>query len=62
MGRSTEEIFEGRKEAIDFHWERFGIDFPYPETEADLFAPVDSVGEIDATLSPSMLNPGQGYL
>lgn len=61
MGRSTDEIFEVRKEAIDFHWERFGIDFPYPETEADLFAPVDSQGDIDATFAPSMLNPGRGY-
>ena len=61
MGRSTEEIFEVRREAIDFHRERFGIDFPYPETEADLFAPVDSVGDIDATFAPSMLNPGRGY-
>ncbi|MFW5920029.1 MAG: hypothetical protein ACOCSF_07570 [Halanaeroarchaeum sp.] len=61
MGRSTAEIFEVREEAIDFHWERFGIDFPYPETEDDLFAPVDSVGDVDATLRPSMLNPGRGY-
>lgn len=61
MGRSTEEIFEVRKEAIDFHWERFGIDFPYPEDEDDLFAAVDSQGDIDATFAPSMLNPGRGY-
>jgi hypothetical protein len=61
MGRSTEEIFEIRRRAIDFHWERFGIDFPYPETEEDLFSVVDSQGDIDATFSPSMLNPGTGY-
>jgi len=61
MDRSTEEIFEVRREAIDFHWERFGLDFPYPEAEDDLFAVVDSQGDIDATFAPGMLNPGTGY-
>lgn len=61
VGRSTAEIFEVRREATDFHRERFGLDFPYPADEDDLFAVVDSRGDTDATVSPGMLNPGRGH-
>lgn len=60
MGRDTGEILAERNEAVEFYWDRFGIDFP-AATEATLFDVVDSEGDIDATLRPSMFNSGRGY-
>jgi hypothetical protein len=60
MGRTTEEIVEFRNEAVEFFWDRFGLDFP--EATADtVFDAVDTRSGIDATLGPSMLDPSRGY-
>ncbi len=61
LGRTDEEILERRNEAIDFHYERYGVEFPKAESHDELFDVVDSIGDIDATLSPGMLDPARGY-
>lgn len=60
MGRSTAEALEDKNAGIEFFEERFGLEFP-EATEDDVYESVDSVGDIDATLNPTMLSPGTGY-
>lgn len=60
MDRSTAEAVEDKNAGIEFFEERFGIEFP-EATEDDVYESVDSVGDIDATLNPTMLSPGVGY-
>ena len=61
LGRSDEEIREIRNTAIDFHYERYGVEFPESKAGDDPFETVESVGDVEATLSPGMLDPARGY-
>ena len=60
MGRSTEEAVEDKNAGIAFFEERYGLEFP-EATEENVYESVDSYGDIDATLNPTMLSPGTGY-
>ena len=60
MGRSPEEALADRNAGIEFFEERFGLEFPEADLDS-LYESVDSTGDIDATLNPTMLSPGTGY-
>lgn len=60
MDRSREEALADKNAGIDFFEERFGLEFPEADMDT-LYESVDTDGEIDATLNPTMLCPGTGY-
>ena len=59
MGRSDEEILETRNEAVEFHREFAGLEFPEADPD-NLFGAVESE-DGTAILSAGMLDPGRGY-
>lgn len=60
MDRSVEEAVADKNAGIEFFEERFGLEFPEAD-EDDVYESVDSTGDVDATLNPTMLSPGTGY-